>query len=38
LGSVGAEDPLCPVAGLEVPISKATQAYEAFQCLDNFKV
>ncbi|QCE16089.1 Alpha/beta hydrolase fold-5 [Vigna unguiculata] len=33
----GAEDPLCPVAGLEVPISKATQAYEAFQCLDNFK-
>ncbi|KAK7352842.1 hypothetical protein VNO80_18272 [Phaseolus coccineus] len=33
----GAEDPRCPVAGLEVPISKASQAYEEFQCLDNLK-
>ncbi|CAJ1973872.1 unnamed protein product [Sphenostylis stenocarpa] len=34
----GAEDPRCPVEGLEVPMSKASQAYEEFQCLDNLKV
>ncbi|WVZ19467.1 hypothetical protein V8G54_006789 [Vigna mungo] len=33
----GAEDPQCPVEGLEVTSSKAIQAYEAFQCVDNFK-
>ncbi|BAT78319.1 hypothetical protein VIGAN_02098000 [Vigna angularis var. angularis] len=33
----GAEDPQCPVAGLEVTRSKAIQAYQAFQCVDNFK-
>ncbi|XP_022636507.1 uncharacterized protein LOC106760740 isoform X2 [Vigna radiata var. radiata] len=33
----GAEDPQCPVEGLEVTRSKAIQAYEAFQCVDNFK-
>ncbi|KAK7352857.1 hypothetical protein VNO80_18287 [Phaseolus coccineus] len=34
----GSEDPCCPVASLEVTRSKATEAYEAFQCLDHFKV
>ncbi|XP_014499633.1 uncharacterized protein LOC106760738 [Vigna radiata var. radiata] len=34
----GAEDPRCPIVGLEVPISKASQAYKEFQCLDNLKV
>ncbi|KAK8465547.1 hypothetical protein PHAVU_009G107301 [Phaseolus vulgaris] len=34
----GAEDPCCPIASLEVPRKKATEAYEAFQCLDHFKV
>ncbi|XP_027901814.1 uncharacterized protein LOC114162203 isoform X3 [Vigna unguiculata] len=33
----GAEDPQCPVASLDVTRSNASQAYEAFQCLDNFK-
>ncbi|KAK7352840.1 hypothetical protein VNO80_18270 [Phaseolus coccineus] len=33
----GAEDPYCPIASLEVPRSKAMEAYEAFQCLDHFK-
>ncbi|KAK7352841.1 hypothetical protein VNO80_18271 [Phaseolus coccineus] len=33
----GAEDPYCPIASLEVPRSKATEAYEEFQCLDHFK-
>ncbi|ESW09166.1 hypothetical protein PHAVU_009G105800 [Phaseolus vulgaris] len=34
----GAEDRRCPVASLEVPRSKAIEAYEAFQCSDHFKV
>jgi len=38
LGTLGAEDPCCPIASLEVPRKKATEAYEAFQCLDHFKV
>ncbi|RDX79523.1 yitV [Mucuna pruriens] len=33
----GAEDPRCPHAGLEIPCSKAGQAYIEFHCLDNFK-
>ncbi|KAL9313415.1 hypothetical protein ACSQ67_018867 [Phaseolus vulgaris] len=33
----GAEDRRCPVASLEVPRSKAIEAYEAFQCSDHFK-
>ncbi|KAK7351476.1 hypothetical protein VNO77_10972 [Canavalia gladiata] len=31
----GAEDPRCPLVGLEIP--KASQAYGDFHCLDNFK-
>lgn len=34
----GAEDRRCPVAGLEIPRSMASQAYGEFQCLDNLKV
>ncbi|TKY74572.1 putative esterase YitV [Spatholobus suberectus] len=33
----GADDPRCPIAGLEIPRSKASQAYREFHCLDNFK-
>ncbi|GAU14202.1 hypothetical protein TSUD_307620 [Trifolium subterraneum] len=33
----GAEDPRCPLAGLEIPRSKASQAYGEFQRSDNFK-
>ncbi|KAL2637717.1 hypothetical protein AAZV13_06G075900 [Glycine max] len=33
----GAEDRRCPVAGLEIPRSMASQAYGEFQCLDNLK-
>ncbi|XP_027353872.1 uncharacterized protein LOC113864409 isoform X2 [Abrus precatorius] len=33
----GAEDPRCPLAGLENPVSKAIQAYGKLHCLDNFK-
>ncbi|KAL2346913.1 hypothetical protein Fmac_000913 [Flemingia macrophylla] len=32
-----AEDPRCPIAGLEIPRTKGRQAYEEFHCLDNFK-
>jgi len=38
LGTLGAEDPRCPVAGLEIPRAQASQAYGQFDCLDNFKV
>ncbi|EXB82270.1 hypothetical protein L484_007260 [Morus notabilis] len=34
----GAEDPRCPVPGLEVPISRARKTWEDAQCLDHFKV
>ncbi|XP_076936625.1 uncharacterized protein LOC143603822 [Bidens hawaiensis] len=34
----GAEDPRCPMAGLEVTISKTCKAYEEANCSDNFKV
>ncbi|XP_004501179.1 uncharacterized protein [Cicer arietinum] len=33
----GAEDPRCPLAGLEIPRTKASQAYREFHCIDNFK-
>ncbi|XP_019416031.1 PREDICTED: uncharacterized protein LOC109327373 isoform X2 [Lupinus angustifolius] len=33
----GAEDPRCPIGGLEVPESNALQAYGELDCLDNFK-
>ncbi|KAK7410365.1 hypothetical protein VNO78_01094 [Psophocarpus tetragonolobus] len=33
----GKEDPRCPVAGLEIPRSMASQAYEECQCSDNLK-
>ncbi|KAJ4708045.1 alpha/beta-Hydrolases superfamily protein [Melia azedarach] len=34
----GAEDPRCPLAGLEIPKARACQAYEEANCLDNFKL
>lgn len=33
----GAEDPRCPLKGLDTPISKAQSAYEAANCPENFK-
>jgi len=38
LGTLGAEDPRCPLGGLEIPRAKATKAYRKFHCLDNFRV
>lgn len=37
-GTVGAEDPRCPHAGLEVPKSRAIKAYGEAHSLDKFKV
>nr|GMC46601.1 putative esterase YitV [Ipomoea batatas] len=34
----GEEDPRCPLAGLEIPKSKATQSCEDAHCPDHFKV
>ncbi|GAB2275703.1 hypothetical protein Dimus_010457 [Dionaea muscipula] len=34
----GYEDPRCPLAGLEVPVSRACKAYEEANCRDNFKL
>ncbi|KAI7752715.1 hypothetical protein M8C21_010690 [Ambrosia artemisiifolia] len=34
----GAEDPRCPMAGLDVTISETRKAYEEANCSDNFKV
>ncbi|KAK4274289.1 hypothetical protein QN277_017535 [Acacia crassicarpa] len=34
----GAEDPRCPIEGLEVPKSYAQLAYGESHCLDNFKM
>nr|KYP65177.1 Putative esterase yitV [Cajanus cajan] len=33
----GAEDPRCPIEGLEIPRTKGSQAHGEFNCLDNFK-
>ncbi|KEH36035.1 esterase/lipase domain protein, putative, partial [Medicago truncatula] len=33
----GAEDPRCPLAGLEIPRAKASKAYEAFHRTDDFQ-
>ncbi|GMN43588.1 hypothetical protein TIFTF001_012787 [Ficus carica] len=33
----GADDPLCPLPGLEVPVSRARDAYGNRHLLDNFK-
>ncbi|WOK98541.1 hypothetical protein Cni_G07253 [Canna indica] len=33
----GAEDPRCPISGLEVPVSKASEVYEEANCPENFK-
>ena len=38
LGTLGAEDPQCPLGGLEIPRTKASKAYRMFNCSDNFKV
>lgn len=37
-GTVGAEDPRCSLAGLEVPKSRAIKAYGEAHSLDKFKV
>ncbi|KAF9601177.1 hypothetical protein IFM89_017125 [Coptis chinensis] len=34
----GAEDPRCPLEGLNTPISKAQEAYKAANCSENFEV
>ncbi|OUZ99984.1 hypothetical protein BVC80_9069g104 [Macleaya cordata] len=34
----GTEDPRCPIAGLEVPFSRAREAYKAASCPENFEV
>ncbi|KAI6681549.1 hypothetical protein NL676_035430 [Syzygium grande] len=34
----GANDPRCPLAGLEVPKSRASEAYEKAHCPENFKL
>ncbi|KAJ7965972.1 alpha/beta-Hydrolases superfamily protein [Quillaja saponaria] len=34
----GAEDPRCPLSGLEIPKSKACKAYREANSLDNFKL
>ncbi|KAJ4842970.1 hypothetical protein Tsubulata_017440 [Turnera subulata] len=34
----GAEDPRCPLGGLEIPKSRAIKAYEGAHSLDKFKV
>ncbi|XP_024033364.1 uncharacterized protein LOC18055322 isoform X2 [Citrus clementina] len=34
----GAEDPRCPLAGLEIPKARARKAYAEANCSDNFKV
>ncbi|CAK9150131.1 unnamed protein product [Ilex paraguariensis] len=34
----GEKDPRCPLAGLEVPKSRACKAYEEAHCLDNFQL
>ncbi|XP_059642610.1 uncharacterized protein LOC132284517 [Cornus florida] len=34
----GEDDPRCPIAGLEIPTSKAREVYEETHCPDNFKL
>ncbi|KAJ4958072.1 hypothetical protein NE237_025183 [Protea cynaroides] len=34
----GAEDPRCPMEGLEIPISRANEVYREAKCPENFKV
>lgn len=34
----GAEDPRCPIAGLEIPVSRAIEAYREADCPEKFKV
>ncbi|XP_011652622.1 uncharacterized protein LOC101220970 isoform X1 [Cucumis sativus] len=33
----GADDPRCPVAGLDAPVSRIQTAYQKFGCPENFK-
>ncbi|XXG55844.1 hypothetical protein AAC387_Pa03g3415 [Persea americana] len=33
----GAEDPRCPMAGLEIPVSRAIEAYREADCPEKFK-
>lgn len=35
---VGADDPRCPLGGLEIPESRTLEAYEKANCTQNFKV
>lgn len=34
----GAEDPRCPIGGLEIPKSKACKAYASATVVDHFEV
>ncbi|KAJ8432393.1 hypothetical protein Cgig2_009995 [Carnegiea gigantea] len=34
----GADDPRCPLSGLDIPLSKAQKAYEEAGCSDNLKL
>ncbi|XP_043706406.1 putative hydrolase YtaP [Telopea speciosissima] len=34
----GAEDPRCPLEGLEIPISRANEVYREASCSENFKM
>jgi hypothetical protein len=36
--SIGAEDPRCPISGLEEAASKAAKAYEESGCAEKFMV
>lgn len=35
---IGADDPRCPLAGLDVPIARSREAYEAANCPEKFEV
>lgn len=38
LGITGAEDPRCPLEGLEIPRLRASNGYADAHCLHKFKV
>lgn len=38
LQHAGADDPRCPLAGLEIPKTGAIKVYEDANCPENFKV
>lgn len=38
LETIGADDPRCPIGGLDAPVSRTQTAYRKLGCPDNFKV